>query len=94
MMEERKLKVLEAYNAVTEQLATIKAKAESAALYNAQMKISENNFIQGSIDIISLSLERGRRSTAVVQYEQSRVALHNSIILLEMLTNVKIIKDK
>ena len=94
VMEERKLKVLEAYNAVTEQLATIKAKAESAALYNAQMKISENNFIQGSIDIISLSLERGRRSTAVVQYEQSRVALHNSIILLEMLTNVKIIKDK
>ena len=42
-MEERKLRVLEAYNAVTEQLATIKAKAETAALYNAQMKISENN---------------------------------------------------
>lgn len=94
VMEERKLKVLEAYNAVTEQLATIKAKAETAALYNAQMKISENNFIQGSIDIISLSLERGRRSGAVTNYEQSRVALHNSIILLEMLTNVKIIKEK
>ena len=94
VMEDRKLKVLNAYNAVTEQLATIKAKAESAALYNAQMKISENNFINGTIDIISLSLERSRRSTAVVQYEQARVSLHNSIILLEMLTNVKIIKDK
>ena len=94
VMEERKLKVLEAYNAVTEQLATIKAKAETAALYNAQMKISENNFIQGKIDIISLSLERARRTGAVTNYEQSRVALHNSIVLLEMLTNVKIIKDK
>jgi len=93
VMEERKLKVLEAYNSVTEQLATIKAKAESAALYNAQMKISENNFINGKIDIIALSLERGRRSGAVVNYEQSRVALHNAIILLEMLTNVKIIKE-
>ena len=93
VMEERKLKVLEAYNSVTEQLATIKAKAESAALYNAQMKISENNFINGTIDIIALSLERGRRSGAVVNYEQSRVALHNAIILLEMLTNVKIIKE-
>ena len=93
VMEERKLKILEAYNSVTEQLATIKAKAESAALYNAQMKISENNFINGKIDIISLSLERGRRSGAVVNYEQSRVALHNAIILLEMLTNVKIIKE-
>lgn len=93
VMEERKLKVLEAYNAVTEQLATMKAKAESAALYNAQMKISENNFINGKIDIIALSLERGRRSGAVVDYEKSRVALHNAIILLEMLTNVKIIKE-
>ena len=93
-MEQRKLRVLEAYNAVTEQLATIKAKAESAALYNAQMKISENNFIQGTIDIISFSLERARRSGAVVSYEQARVALHNSIVLLEMLTNVKVNKDK
>ena len=93
-MEERKLKVLEAYNAVTEQLATIKDKAETAALYNAQMKISENDFIQGKINIISLSLERARRTGAVTTYEQSRVALHNSIVLLEMLTNVKIIKEK
>ena len=93
-MEERKLKVLEAYNAVTEQLATIKAKAETAALYNAQMKISENDFIQGKINIISLSLERARRTGAVTTYEQRRVALHNSIVLLEMLTNVKIIKEK
>ena len=94
VMEDRRLKVLEAYNAVTEQLATIRAKAETAALYNAQMKISEFNFIQGKIDIITLSLECGRRSGAVTNYEQSRVALHNSIFLLEMLTNVKIIKEK
>lgn len=94
VMEERKLKILEAYNNVTAQLATIKAKAENAALYNAQMKISENNFIQGKIDIISLSLERARRSSAVTSYAESRVSFHNAIILLEMLTNVKIIKEK
>ena len=33
------------------------------------------------------------QSNARTTYEQSRVQLHNSIILLEMLTNVKIIKD-
>lgn len=89
-MEERRLRVLEAYNAVTEQLATIKAKAETAALYNAQMKICEYNFINGTMDITDLSMERSRRSGAVTAYEQARVALHNSIILLEMLTNVKL----
>ncbi len=94
VMEERKLRVLEAYNAVTEQLATIKAKAETAALYNAQTKIVEYNFINGTLDISGLAMERGRRMGAITTYEQSRVALHNSIILLEMLTNVKIIKDK
>ncbi|TWV12935.1 TolC family protein [Bacteroidaceae bacterium HV4-6-C5C] len=94
VMEERKLKILEAYNSVTEQLATIKAKAETAALYNAQMKILEYNFINGTLDISTLAIERARRTGAVTTYEESRVALHNSIILLEMLTNVKIIKDK
>ena len=94
VMEDRKLKILEAYNAVTEQLATIKAKAETAALYNAQIKISEYNFVQGKITITELAVECARRSGAVTIYEQARVALHNSIILLEMLTNVKIIRDK
>ena len=89
VMEERRLKVLQAYNAVTEQMATIKAKAETAA-----MKISENDFIQGKIEISALSVERARRTGAVTSYEQARVTLHNSIILLEMLTNVKIIKEK
>lgn len=90
-IEERKLKILEAYNQVVEQLATLKAKSDAAALYNAQMKISEQDFINGKIDIISLSLERSRRSGAVVSYQEGRAALHNAITLLEMLTNVKII---
>ena len=92
-MEQRRLQVLEAYNQVTIQLATISAKAETAALYNAQMKIIEYNFIQGKISIDALAIERGRRSGAVTEYEQSRVQLHNSIILLEMLTSVKIIAE-
>lgn len=94
VMEERRLRVLEAYNAVTEQLATINAKSETAALYNAQMKLAEYNFIQGKISFTELGIERARRTGAVTTYEQSRVSLHNSIILLEMLTNVKIIRDK
>lgn len=91
-LEERKLTILQAYNTVVEQLATIKVKAEAAALYNAQMKISEDDFINGKVDIISLSLERQRRSTAMSNYQQSRVALHNAITLLELLSNVSILK--
>lgn len=92
-IEERKLIILEAYNRVLEELSVLKAKAEAAALYNAQMKISEQDFINGKIDIISLSMERSRRSAALVTYQSGRVALQNAITLLEMLTNVKIIQQ-
>lgn len=90
-VEERKLMILQAYNNVLQQLATLKAKSDAAALYNAQMKISEQDFINGKIDITALSLERGRRSSAVITYQEGRAALHNAVTLLEMLTNVKII---
>lgn len=90
-IEERKLMILQAYNNVLQQLATLKAKSDAAALYNAQMSISEQDFINGKIDITALSLERGRRSSAVITYQEGRAALHNAVTLLEMLTNVKII---
>lgn len=90
-VEERKLKILEAYNKVLQALSTLKAKSDAAALYNAQMKISEQDFINGKIDIITLSLERNRRSSAVISYQEGRTTLHNAVTLLEMLTNVKII---
>lgn len=92
-IEERKLRILEAYNQTISILATLKAKSDAAALYNAQMKISEQDFINGKISIIELSLERGRRSSAVVQYQEGKAQLHNSITLLEMLTNVKIMNQ-
>ena len=90
-IEERKLKILEAYNNVLQALATLKAKSDAAALYNAQMKISEQDFINGKIDITTLAMERGRRSGAVISYQEGRATLHNAVTLLEMLTNVKII---
>lgn len=91
-LESRKLVILEAYNSVLEQLATIKVKAEAAALYNAQMAISETDFANDKLTITALSLERSRRSTAISTYQQARVTLHNAITLLEMLTNVTIIR--
>jgi len=41
-----------------------------------------------------LAIERGRRSGAVTAYAEARVQLHNAIVLLEMLTNVRIINEK
>ncbi len=93
IIEERKLKILAAYNNILENLAVLKPRAETVALYNAEMKIAENNYMNGKTTIIELSLERQRRALAIVQYQQGRVALHNAVKTLELLTNIKIIKE-
>lgn len=90
-VENRKLTILNAYNSVVEQLATIRAKAEAAAMYEAQMKISENEFINGRMSLENLSLERARRTGALVTFQECKVQLHNAITLLELLTSIKIL---
>lgn len=92
-VENRKLTILNAYNAVVEQLATIRAKAEAAAMYEAQMKISENEFVNGQMSLENLSLERARRTGALVTFQECKVQLHNAITLLELLTNIKILNS-
>lgn len=91
-LEKRQMIILEAYNEVVKNLELLKINAESVALYDAQMRISEKDFSNGRIDIITLSLERGRRSEANIKYQTSRAALNNAVSILELLTQIKIIK--
>ena len=90
-LEERKLMILQAYNRVVQELTVLKAKSDAAALYNAQMRISEQAFINGQIDIITLSLERSRRTGAIVTYQEGKATLQDAISRLEMLTNIRIL---
>lgn len=91
-IESRQLIILEAYNEVVKHRALLKVNAESVALYDAQMQISERDFVNGKIDIIALSLERGRRTEANIKYQTSRASLHNAVSILELLTKIKITK--
>lgn len=84
--------IVEAYNAVAALFTTIQVKAEAAALYNAQMRITEQDFVNGRIDITALSLERSRRSEAISGYEEAKVQLHNAITLLELMTDIVVIR--
>lgn len=91
-LENRQMLILESYNEVVKNLALLKINAESVALYDAQMRVSEKDFANSRIDIIALSLERARRTEANIKYQTSRAALHNAVTILELLTQIKIIK--
>lgn len=93
-LESRQLLILEAYNEVMKHQILLKVNAESVALYDAQMRISERDFANGRIDIIALSLERGRRTDANIKYQTSRSALLNAVSILEMLTKIKVVQTK
>ena len=93
-LEERKIIILQAYNAVLRDLATLKAKSDAIAIYNAQMKISEQEFINGNINASTLSLERSRRADAIINYEEGKAALYEHITLLELLSGVKLLNQE
>ncbi len=92
-IEERKLLILQAYNAVIRELATLKTKSDAIAIYNAQIKIAEQQFISGDLSSRELSQEYSRRSDVLVRYESGKAALYESITLLEMLSGVKVLNQ-
>ena len=89
-VENRKLLILNAYNQVKSGITVMKARSDAAVIYQAQMSMSEQDFINGNITIGELSYEKGSASEAIVKYQMSRTALQNSILLLEMLSGKKI----
>ena len=91
-IEERKLTILGAYNAVMKEMATLQAKSDAVVLYNAQMKIAEEQFVNGQMNVTSLSVERSRRAGALVNYEEGKVSLYEAISLLEMYSGVKVLQ--
>ena len=89
-VENRKLLILNAYNLVKSGITVMKARSDAAVIYQAQMSMSEQDFINGNITIGELSYEKGSASEAIVKYQMSRTDLQNSILLLEMLSGKKI----
>ncbi|MPM84783.1 hypothetical protein SDC9_131859 [bioreactor metagenome] len=72
-------------------LAIIKYKAESASLATAQYNISEKEFIMGKIESYVLNNHKSVQTTAFTELEEARSALNNSLLRLEVLSNLKII---
>jgi len=89
--DDQKLKIIDAYTVAQMRLAIIKYKAESASLATAQYNISEKEFIMGKIESYVLNNHKSVQTTAFTELEEARSALNNSLLRLEVLSNLKII---
>ena len=85
------LKVVDAYTAVVENLSMLRIKAEAKTIASAQYKVTETDFINGKVDAQTLSRQKNIESSAVREYEQTRAALNNALLKLEIYSNTHII---
>lgn len=89
--EELSLNIIEEYTNVLQFLSQLKVQTEDAAMARAQYTISESNFINGKMDIQTLSRFKTDVSTAVTRYENTYNNLLKAVLRLEILSQTKII---
>ena len=90
-VEERKLVLLKAYNSAIKSMTLLKAKSETVAIYDAQIKLAEQDYIYGRIKASDLAVEKSRRTGAIVNYEEGRVELYESLVLLEIVSGIQLL---
>jgi len=73
---------------------TLKVRAESKELSDADVKMSETNYLNGNLELSELNYRKSMQATAIANYETTRAELNKAILHLELLTNVKILKKQ
>lgn len=91
--DEVKKNIIEMYAMANSQLNVLKVRSETLVLSNLQYEISEKNFANGTIESSELSVDKERQSQAREAYENSKFELTKSLMMLEVITRTRIIKQ-
>lgn len=89
--EELSLQIIEEYTNVLQFHSTLTIQTEEVAMAKTQYGISEANFINGKMDIQTLSRYKTDVATATSRYEMTYNNLLKAILRLELLSQTKII---
>lgn len=90
--EDMKKEIIELYATATSQLSVLTLRAEALELATVQYSIAEKDFANGTIESSTLSVEKGRQSTALEAFEKSRFELTKSLMILEVITRTPILR--
>lgn len=92
MVEQRKIIITELYSAAISQCRMLKIAADANTAGESTIKLSELEYINGSITLDELSRRQREYALAAASYEDSKAALFSAILRLELLTGIKLIK--
>ncbi len=90
--DEIRREIIELYTKATSQINILRLRSEALELAKLQYEIAEKDFINGLITSSELSIDKQRQSTALENLENSRFELTRSVMILELISNTKIIK--
>ncbi len=88
---ELRLRIVEAYTDAMQHMSELTIAVENQTFADAQANMAENDFLNGKIDLSSLSQAKGLKADADRSYEQARGLLLKSLLHLEVLTDTPII---
>jgi len=91
-LNDRKLKIVDAYTTAEELLQILKMQSESLGFAEAQYKSAKSDFVNGKSTPQDLNDQQKIRVSAYVEFIKTKQNLKKAILELEILSNTKIIK--
>jgi outer membrane protein TolC len=89
--DEQKLRIIEMYTKAVKELAVLKLKTESLTFANAQYMEGEQDFLNGHLTAVELSVIKSRQMSALETYEDTKAELNKALLQLEVLSKTRIL---
>lgn len=89
--DELRLKIIETYSTVIEQLSSLQSVTEAMTMAKTNYAGAETDFLNGKLDMQSLARQKSIEASAVRAYEEVRRSLNSALLQLEVFTNTPII---
>lgn len=86
-----KVEVIDLYNSTQSCLAILKQQGETFIIFNANYKVTANNFVNGKATPYDLSVTKNEQTKALADYEATRAKVMTMVMRLEIITGTKII---
>lgn len=86
-----KIEIIELYTDIQSLLAILQRQSETLITFDANYKITVNNFINGKATPYDLSVVKNEQTKALAEYESTRAKLTSLILRLEIITGSKIV---
>lgn len=87
-----KIEVVDLYATVQSLLSIFRHQAETVAAFDANYKVTANNFVNGKATPYDISIVKNEQTKALAEFEATRAKLISMIIRLEIITGTQMIK--